>query len=55
MQYLREHDELGSAPQLTYKTQDAFGTALGGCCSIFANIFLTTYMIVIAFGFMTQN
>ena len=54
MQYLREHDELGNAPQLTYKKQDAFGTALGGCCSIFANISLAIYVIVIVLGFMSE-
>ena len=39
-------DELGKTTTLTYRSEQIYGTALGGCCSISANLFILAFFLV---------
>ena len=54
--YLRKQDKLADAPGMTYKGEETYGTSIGGCCSLFASIFVAIYFIVILTNFfITPN
>ena len=53
--YFRENDGLVTQPQFTYKKGKAFGTSLGGCCTMCGTIFICTYMVIMAFGFFSER
>ncbi len=40
---------------MTYKQSATFGTAIGGCCSLFANLFIAAYLVVVFFGFFSTR
>ena len=43
--FLREQDELGSSVYLHYKGMSGYGTALGGCMSLFINTFAMIFIL----------
>ena len=51
-QYCKDKDGLGATPQMSYKSQETYGTVLGGCCSQFACVFVITYVILVLSGFI---
>ena len=51
-QYCKDKDGLGATPQMSYKSQETYGTVLGGCCSQFACVFVITYVILALGGFI---
>ena len=54
-QYLRDKDGLGSSPHMTYKKNATFGTSVGGCCTLCANLFIICYLVIVLFGFCTTR
>ena len=51
LKYLRERDELGHTPQMTYKGNESYGTALGGLCSFTARLLTSVFVFVTIFAF----
>ena len=49
--YLRGKDALGATPNMTYKSEESFGTSLGGCCSCFVTIFVAFYVLLSFWSF----
>ena len=53
--YLRKKDKLADAPGMSYKGEETYGTSIGGCCSLFATIFVSIYFTVIIFDFSMKQ
>ena len=53
-QWLKKKDGLGATPQMTYKSNESFGTACGGCCSVIARCSVLFYVSVVLFGFFSD-
>ena len=52
--FLRDQDVLGATPMMTYKKNVMFGTSIGGCCSLLANLFIGLYVLVQLVGFFVS-
>ena len=52
--FLRDNDSLGATPQMTYKKSESFGTTLGGCLSVCANIGIAFYVIIALLAFFAD-
>ena len=52
--FLRNQDVLGATPMMTYKKNVMFGTSIGGCCSLLANLFIGLYVLVQLVGFFVS-
>lgn len=55
--FFRDRDALGAIPQMTYKSSQTYGTALGGFCSCIVTICTLVYVTIImsAFLFASRN
>ena len=55
IQYFKDRDSLGFAPQMTYKGKHSHGTFFGGCCSCVATILVLAYVATVMNQFVFQN
>ena len=53
--FLREVDQLGHSPQMTFKKNSTFGTSIGGCCSLSAKCLTWSYTIIMLVGFFAER
>ena len=51
LKFLRERDQLGYTPQMTYKGNESYGIALGGLCSLTARILTSGFILALIVAF----
>ena len=53
--WLRARDGLGATPQMTYKSNETYGTSLGGLFSCTCRYFIGFYVSLVFFGFFFSS
>ncbi len=53
--WLRARDGMGATPQMTYKSDETYGTALGGLFSCTCRYFIAFYVALVFFGFFSSR
>ena len=55
LDFLKDQDQLGATPQMTYKGNAQYQTVVGGCCSCFASFIVTAYIFITIFSFVADK
>ena len=55
LDFLKDQDQLGATPQMTFKGSAHYQTVVGGCCSCFASFIVTTYIFITIFSFVADK